>query len=111
LENSDANTLINQELRNIVPALVQSGTYMTSLNGPGFSITLLKATPDMIGYLEAPTDATGWGALNVSRLHDKPTTEGAAQLKVNEHHANAVESPRITCMCTSFSFEIEKIIH
>ncbi|KAJ0383679.1 hypothetical protein COL922a_009976 [Colletotrichum nupharicola] len=29
-------------------ARVISGTYMTSLNGPGFSITLLKATPDIL---------------------------------------------------------------
>jgi len=35
---------------------------MTSLDGPGFSITLLKATPEMVGYIDTPTDATGWSA-------------------------------------------------
>ncbi|KAJ0352394.1 hypothetical protein COL154_006606 [Colletotrichum chrysophilum] len=41
-------------------ARVISGTYMTSLNGPGFSITLLKATPDILKYIDASTDAIGW---------------------------------------------------
>lgn len=33
---------------------------MTSLNGPGFSITLLRASTDMLRYLDAPTSALGW---------------------------------------------------
>ncbi|OAL51699.1 dihydroxyacetone kinase [Pyrenochaeta sp. DS3sAY3a] len=39
---------------------VLSGTYMTSLNGLGFSISLLKATPIMLRYIDAPTDARDW---------------------------------------------------
>jgi hypothetical protein len=35
---------------------------MTSLNGPGFSITLLKATQEMLEHVDAPTKATGWSA-------------------------------------------------
>lgn len=70
---------------------------MTSLNGPGFSITLLKATSEMVGYLEAPTNAAGWGALNVSRLHDKPPPEAVAQVNLEDGHAKAVESSGIAC--------------
>lgn len=70
---------------------------MTSLNGPGFSITLLKASPEMVGYLEAPTNAAGWGALNVSRLHDKPPTEAVAQINLEDGHAKAIESSGIAC--------------
>lgn len=70
---------------------------MTSLNGPGFSITLLKATSEMVRYLEAPTNAVGWGALNVSRLHDKPPTEAVAQINLEDGHAKAVESSGISC--------------
>lgn len=33
---------------------------MTSLNGPGFSITLLKATPEILKFVDASTDAVGW---------------------------------------------------
>jgi hypothetical protein len=35
---------------------------MTSLDGPGFSITLLKATPEMVKYIDQPTTAVGWTA-------------------------------------------------
>ena len=35
---------------------------MTSLDSPGFSITLLKANPEMLDYIDAPTTATGWCA-------------------------------------------------
>lgn len=33
---------------------------MTSLDALGFSITLLKATPETISYVDAPTKAVGW---------------------------------------------------
>jgi len=33
---------------------------MTSLNGPGFSITLLNADTEMLTYLDVPTLAPGW---------------------------------------------------
>ncbi|KAL1899931.1 hypothetical protein Sste5346_002797 [Sporothrix stenoceras] len=46
--------------RGIRPVRLLSGTYMTSLNGPGFSITLLRATPQMVEFLDAPTTATNW---------------------------------------------------
>ncbi|CAK7216202.1 hypothetical protein SCUCBS95973_002730 [Sporothrix curviconia] len=46
--------------RHIQPARLLSGTYMTSLNGPGFSITLLRATPQMLELLDAPTTAVNW---------------------------------------------------
>ncbi|KAM4056262.1 dak1 domain-containing protein [Hirsutella rhossiliensis] len=51
------------------PARVLSGTFMTSLNGPGFSISLLKVVDTGIGagagmleLLDAPCEVTGWSA-------------------------------------------------
>ncbi|PTB68258.1 dihydroxyacetone kinase [Trichoderma citrinoviride] len=45
----------------IKPARLLSGTYMTSLNGLGFSITILKATDKAIlPLIDAPADAAGW---------------------------------------------------
>ncbi|KAL7817344.1 dihydroxyacetone kinase [Trichoderma gracile] len=45
----------------IKPARLLSGTYMTSLNGLGFSITILKATDKTIlPLIDAPADAAGW---------------------------------------------------
>ncbi len=53
---------------NIKPCRTLSGTYMTSLNGLGFSITLLNCVntnlggPSMIELLDAPSEAVGWAA-------------------------------------------------
>lgn len=52
----------------IKPARVLAGTYMTSLNGLGFSISILNTVntniggPSMIELLDAPCEATGWAA-------------------------------------------------
>ncbi|KAG8158997.1 hypothetical protein KVR01_011440 [Diaporthe batatas] len=53
---------------NIRPVRILSGTYMTSLNGLGFSITLLNVVntevggPSMVQLLDYPSEATGWAA-------------------------------------------------
>ncbi|GAB1314945.1 dihydroxyacetone kinase Dak1 [Madurella fahalii] len=53
---------------NIRPVRILCGTYMTSLNGLGFSITLLNVVntnlggPSMIELLDYPCEATGWSA-------------------------------------------------
>lgn len=52
------------------PVRILSGTYMTSLNGNGFSITLLDAGVDagveggvsLVQLLDDPCEATGWSA-------------------------------------------------
>ncbi|KAI7785533.1 dihydroxyacetone kinase [Diaporthe eres] len=52
----------------IRPVRILSGTYMTSLNGLGFSITLLNVVntevggPSMIQLLDYPSEAIGWAA-------------------------------------------------
>jgi dihydroxyacetone kinase len=54
----------------IKPVRVLSGTFMTSLNGLGFSISLLKVTDtglgagsSMLELLDAPCEASGWSAV------------------------------------------------
>lgn len=54
------NTDRRIEKRGIRLSRVLSGTFMTSLDGPGFSITLLKATTEMLEHIDAPTNALGW---------------------------------------------------
>lgn len=45
----------------LTPTRLLSGTYMTSLNGMGFSITILKvADKSFVSLLDAPADAAGW---------------------------------------------------
>lgn len=53
---------------NIKPVRVLAGTFMTSLNGLGFSISLLNVVntniggPSMIQLLDEPCEAVGWAA-------------------------------------------------
>ncbi|KAG9235232.1 Dak1 domain-containing protein [Amylocarpus encephaloides] len=53
---------------NIKPARVLAGTYMTSLNGLGFSISILNVVntniggPSMLQLLDDPCEAAGWTA-------------------------------------------------
>jgi dihydroxyacetone kinase len=52
----------------IRPVRILSGTYMTSLNGLGFSISLLNVVspefdaPSMVELLDAPSEVVGWSA-------------------------------------------------
>ncbi|KAK0626540.1 Dak1 domain-containing protein [Immersiella caudata] len=64
----------------IKPVRVLSGTYMTSLNGLGFSITLLNVVntdiggPGMIELLDYPAEATGWSAPISNRTWEEKNT-------------------------------------
>ncbi|KAM6507060.1 hypothetical protein FALCPG4_018450 [Fusarium falciforme] len=46
--------------QNLPVIRVLSGTFMTSLDASGFSITLLKATPEMLDAIDDATTAVGW---------------------------------------------------
>lgn len=70
------------------PVRILSGTYMTSLNGLGFSITLLNVVntdiggPSMIQLLDDPCEATGWSApisKNTWEAKNTATREDTAQ--------------------------------
>lgn len=62
----------------IRPARILSGTFMTSLNGLGFSISLLKIAdlqlrggPTLLELLDAPAEASGWSAAISSSTWEK----------------------------------------
>ncbi|RSL59346.1 hypothetical protein CEP54_007273 [Fusarium duplospermum] len=57
--------------RGINPRRVYSGTFMTSLDGPGFSITCLRADAEILSFLDAPTSALGWTSPST---RDEPET-------------------------------------
>lgn len=53
----------------VKPVRILAGTFMTSLNGLGFSVSLLRITDtglgngnSMLNLLDAPAEATGWSA-------------------------------------------------
>ncbi len=77
----------------IKPVRILSGTFMTSLNGLGFSISLLKATDlqlesdlSLLQLLDAPAEASGWSAAISSGTWQK-----RGQAAAEEKHADAEE--------------------
>ena len=72
----------------IQPVRVLAGTYMTSLNGLGFSISILKLgdtglDQSMLNFLDSPTGATGWpGTIPVSSW--EKTDKGIVSFKVDQ---------------------------
>ena len=66
------------------PIRILSGTYMTSLNGLGFSISLLRTVEtglgdiSMLDLLDAPAEATGWSAAISARTWGSKS-EGTTQ--------------------------------
>jgi triose/dihydroxyacetone kinase / FAD-AMP lyase (cyclizing) len=64
----------------IKPKRIIAGTYMTSLNGLGFSISLLKLQDTGVGksmleLLDAPAEAAGWAAPITTSTWSKPPKE------------------------------------
>jgi dihydroxyacetone kinase len=76
---------------NIRPVRILSGTFMTSLNGLGFSISLLNVVntdiggPSMIELLDAPSEVTGWAApIQKTTWEAKNTATRTEPSRVNE---------------------------
>ena len=64
----------------IEPKRIISGTFMTSLNGLGFSISILKLentglSKSMLGLLDAPSECSGWSAAVKSSTWAEPPTK------------------------------------
>ena len=64
----------------IEPVRIISGSFMTSLNGLGFSISLLKLTDSGVGksmleLLDAPSEASGWTAAISSRTWSRTSVQ------------------------------------
>ena len=65
---------------NIKPVRIISGTFMTSLNGLGFSLSILKLqdtglSHSMLDLLDAPAECSGWSAAIKSSTWAKPPTQ------------------------------------
>lgn len=63
-QNDEVVLLVNNKIK---PVRTLSGTFMTSLNGLGFSISLLRvadtgSSTSMLQLLDAPAEASGWSA-------------------------------------------------
>ncbi|GAB7347234.1 hypothetical protein MBLNU459_g3334t1 [Dothideomycetes sp. NU459] len=92
----------------IKPVRVLSGTFMTSLNGIGFSISLLKVTDTGLGgkgmleLLDAPSEATGWStAVSTKTWQEKSTAvmedskDNAAETKSSDLTLDSTQSTKV----------------
>ncbi|KAJ9618989.1 dihydroxyacetone kinase Dak1 [Taxawa tesnikishii (nom. ined.)] len=82
----------------IQPVRVLSGTYMTSLNGLGFSISLLKTADTGVGksmleLLDAPAEATGWSAAVSTKTWQE---RSSAELQRSETSAGDAKPSNLT---------------
>ncbi|CAK7272871.1 dihydroxyacetone kinase Dak1 [Sporothrix epigloea] len=84
------------------PLRVLSGTYMTSLNGLGFSISLLKVArdtglgdgaPTLLQLLDDPAEAAGWAAAVPTATWDAAAAAGVASTKPASAAPAAESSP------------------
>lgn len=83
LEMGGITTEVLEQLESdyeIKPVRVLSGIFMTSLNGLGFSISLLKIADTGLDYsmlqlLDAPSEATGWSAAVSTRTWDSKSSK------------------------------------
>ncbi|PYH93689.1 dihydroxyacetone kinase [Aspergillus ellipticus CBS 707.79] len=73
---------------NVRPIRVIQGTFLTSLNGLGFSISLLKLVDSGLGsgksfveLLDAPAEAVGWSAPIRTETWNKHKSDAPVQLK------------------------------
>ncbi|KAI5460415.1 Dak1 domain-containing protein [Mariannaea sp. PMI_226] len=101
LEMSAITTEVVRQLEknySIRPVRVLSGTFMTSLNGLGFSLSLLNVVPtgvkgaSMIELLEDPCQATGWAALVSAHWGAKSQKQDA----IKHHQALTIRSAEPT---------------
>ena len=87
----------------IKPIRILSGTFMTSLNGLGFSISLLKLSAvgvsrSMLDLLDAPSEAAGWAApIKASTWQSPPseTRNTAGSEGVENKPANLTIDPKL----------------
>lgn len=86
----------------ITPVRILSGTYMTSLNGLGFSITLLKVRDTGLGagksileLLDAPAEASGWTAAITSDTWGRRRSSAKEEERVAEEEVQSSNLKRV----------------
>lgn len=91
----------------IKPKRVYSGTFMTSLNGNGVSVSLLRiADGKMLGYLDAETRTLGApGSMHFRDWHQERKTEAVSE----ETSKEDVEYNKSGLKCMSFVHRVHTI--
>ena len=86
----------------VKPVRILAGTFMTSLNGLGFSVSLLRITDTglgngnlMLNLLDAPAEATGWSAAISTKTWQ---TKSSATRENDSGDSREVQSSNLRCM-------------
>lgn len=109
LELGGITTIVTKQLIEdwrVKPVRTMSGTYMTSLNALGFSISLLRLADTELGkgmgmleLLEAPSEANGWTAPITSRTWEKEHAEPALRESIQ---STGIKSSNLKSKSESF---------
>jgi dihydroxyacetone kinase len=102
---------------NIKPVRILAGTYMTSLNGLGFSISILNVVntdiggPSMLQLLDAPCEAAGWTApISKETWEAKSTaTRSDAASEVEETKPSGLKLDAET-MKTNLTLALQRVV-
>lgn len=92
----------------IKPVRTLQGTYLTSLNGLGFSVSLLKlvdtglgAGKSLLELLDAPTEAVGWAAPIQPSTWERHSADAPVEFKkddlVQDQTSNLKGTPSFVC--------------
>lgn len=86
----------------VKPVRILAGTFMTSLNGLGFSVSLLRITDtglgngnSMLNLLDAPAEATGWSATISTKTWQ---TTSSATRENDSGDSREVQPSNLRCM-------------
>lgn len=92
------------------PVRVYCGTYVTSLNAPGFNISLMKhkavskdVNVNVLEFIDAPTDATGWSGVSqgwsdkaILKSADEHLKESEKRLEEKRNSGHAVSGSLVS---------------
>lgn len=101
-----------EQQHGIRPVRIISGTFMTSLNGQGFSISLLNVVdPAMIELLDAPSEVTGWSAaVQKSTWENRSTATRTDTSAVNQEVKPSELKLDASPATTALTRALEKVI-
>jgi len=106
-----------EKVYNIKPVRILAGTYMTSLNGLGFSISILNVVntnmggPSMIQLLDDPSEAAGWAApirKETWEAKSSQTRDGSESAEAEVEGSGLKLDPKVTK--TALTAGLERLI-
>lgn len=81
---------------------------MTSLDGPGFSVTLLRAIDDMLKHLDTDVETIGWSPSSIGSLQKAGRSSKERIITIDEKAEDAMPESGLKCV---FSFSYSLNVH